>query len=161
MRRVLVLSDEQNLTIGQNYEVFDMKKDVTACFGCFGCWTKTPGKCVIKDHTSDFATTIPYVDEVVVVSRLVFGGFSPNIKAVFDRSIGFMLPFFDIVDGEVHHQQRYHKRPNFRYIFYGDVIQGEIETVKELVKANAINLGVKQYTVSYYETKEEIMEILA
>ena len=33
-----------------NIEIVDViNKDIKPCRGCFGCWTKTPGKCVISD----------------------------------------------------------------------------------------------------------------
>lgn len=85
------------------YTLFPAVPAVHHCVGCFGCWFKTPGRCVINDRASDFAKLMSQHDEVIVISRLTFGGFSPDVKAVFDRSIGFILPFFRIVNGEMHH----------------------------------------------------------
>ena len=31
-------------------EVFLVERDIKHCRGCFGCWGKTPGKCVINDE---------------------------------------------------------------------------------------------------------------
>ena len=106
MTDILVLQDIDVTGLDldkKRYTVFQASQTIKPCVGCFGCWVKTPGKCVIKDSDSDFATTIPYVQEVIVISRLVFGSLSPNIKAIFERSIGFVLPFFCNINGEMHH----------------------------------------------------------
>ena len=40
------LNEEQTNQV----EVIDIKKmDIKHCLGCYVCWTKTPGKCAIKD----------------------------------------------------------------------------------------------------------------
>lgn len=161
---VLVLQDidtnEIDLDKGR-YRIFQASQRVKPCVGCFGCWVKTPGKCVIMDRDSDFAVTMPYVREIVVISQLVFGGLSPNVKAVFDRSIGFILPFFCNVNGEMHHKQRYAKRPNLRYMFYADVIsENEKVTAQKLVKANAVNLGTKNFSAHFYQSAAELLEDL-
>ena len=145
----------------KRYQIFQSSHTVKPCVGCFGCWVKTPGKCVIKDCDSNFATIMPHVQELIVISQLVFGGLSPNIKAIFDRSIGFILPFFRNVDGEMHHKQRYAKRPNLRYMFYADMIlEDEKATAQKLVKANAINLGASNYSVHFYQSTAELLEDL-
>ena len=84
-----------------------IKKNIRPCIGCFGCWIKTPGQCVIPDAYQTMARRIHAADEVVVCTKWTYGGFSPFVKNVFDRSIGVVLPFFEIVDGEMHHQKRY------------------------------------------------------
>lgn len=145
----------------ERYLVFQASQKVKPCGGCFGCWVKTPGKCVIKDSDSDFAVTMPHVQEIIVISQLVFGGLSPNVKAVLDRSIGFILPFFNNVGGEMHHKQRYKKRPSLRYMFYADLIpDGEKTTAERLIKANAVNLGAKTASVHFYRSAAELLEDL-
>ncbi|MCL2253349.1 MAG: flavodoxin family protein [Lachnospiraceae bacterium] len=141
------------------YAIFQASREVKPCVGCFGCWLKTPGKCVIKDSDSDFAATIPHMQEVIVISQLTFGGLSPNIKAVFDRSIGFILPFFCSIDGEMHHQQRYAKRPSLRYLLYAKNISDEEKaTAQKLVKANALNLGADNYSIEFYDSAAKLLE---
>ena len=164
MADILVLQDIDvnglDLDI-EKYHIFRASQKVKPCVGCFGCWVKTPGKCVIKDSDSDFAIIMPHVQEIIVISQLVFGGLSPNIKAVFDRSIGFILPFFCDINGEMHHEQRYSKRPNLRYMFYADVISDkERATAQKLVKANAVNLGANDFSAHFYHSAAELLEDL-
>ena len=69
------------------------------------------GQCVIADQAREFCAYMPQYDEVIVISKLTFGGLSPEVKAVLDRSIGYMLPFFLIVKGEMHHVRRFRHIP--------------------------------------------------
>lgn len=162
MANILVLQDidTNGLDLDMDkYAVFQASPEVKPCVGCFGCWVKTPGKCVINDSDSDFAIKMPHMREIVIISELVFGGLSPNIKAVLDRSIGFILPFFCNVGGEMHHKQRYENRPNIRYLFYAKSISdGEKATAQKLVKANAINLGADKFSAEFYNSPAEALE---
>lgn len=48
----LVLSDRKiELSIdNQLADYINLSElNISNCIGCFGCWTKTPGKCVIRD----------------------------------------------------------------------------------------------------------------
>jgi len=157
----IILSDILDLQDTKDYVVFHYNQPAKPCVGCFGCWIKTPGKCVIKDSDSDFAIKMPHAEEIIVISELVFGGLSPNIKAVFDRSIGFILPFFRNVNGEMHHVPRYKKSPNLRYMFYSSTItEAEKTTAQKLIKANAINFCAEQYTIDFYNSPKELLEDL-
>jgi len=162
MADILVLQDINPSGIGLDetkYITFAPSQYAKPCVGCFGCWVKTPGKCVINDEDSNFAAIMPHVREVLVISELVFGGLSPDVKRVLDRSIGFILPFFNNIDGEMHHKQRYTKRPTFRWMLYSSAMtEAEKETAQKLAKANAINLGADSHSVDFYASAEEILE---
>ncbi|MDU2663418.1 MAG: flavodoxin family protein, partial [Clostridium perfringens] len=49
----LLLSDRElniNFLESDENKYIDLSKlRISNCIGCFGCWTKTPGKCVIRD----------------------------------------------------------------------------------------------------------------
>lgn len=158
------LSDQDALEILPNepdlYTVFPAAPAVHYCIGCFGCWLKTPGKCVLKDRGSDFAVLMPRHSQVVVISRLVFGGLSPDVKAVLDRSIGFILPFFRIANGEMHHVKRYEKSPDLLCLFYGDINRCEKETAQKLVAANTLNFSSDNYSIAFYPSCHGIKEAL-
>ncbi len=146
---------------GTQYTVFAQSPQVRPCVGCFGCWIKTPGRCVMADHDSELALLLPRADELTIISRLVFGGLSPNVKAVLDRSIGYVLPFFRYVDGEMHHAPRYANRLSLRYLFYGeDMPEAEKETARQLIQANTINLHAEKSHIGFFGSPEEALEAL-
>jgi multimeric flavodoxin WrbA len=145
--------------VSAGYIAFSATPTVHHCIGCFGCWIRTPGRCVIEDRGADFVGLLSCCDEFIVVSRMVFGGFSPDIKAVLDRSIGVIMPFFRYVNGEMHHTKRHDKTPNLRYCFYGpDINESEKETARKLAAANCINFGFGRSGAEFYPTARECAE---
>ena len=51
------------------WEVISDRGGIRPCAGCFGCWTKTPGTCVIKDGYEHMGSLIHQADELLVISR--------------------------------------------------------------------------------------------
>lgn len=116
---------------------------------------------MIDDRGADFVALLSLCDELILLSRMVFGGLSPDVKAVLDRGIGFVLPFFRNVDDEMHHVKRFANSPDFRYLFYGSAIsEQEKETAKKLAAANSLNLGSGRSSVLFYVTARECAEAL-
>lgn len=51
----LIMSDRPipGLVLAEDASFVDLSQaKVTNCVGCFGCWTKTPGRCVIRDEAT-------------------------------------------------------------------------------------------------------------
>lgn len=136
--------------------LFSASPLVKHCVGCFGCWIRTPGRCVIKDRCRVLPSYISKSKEVVIISPIVYGGYSQKVKAVIDRSIGYVMPYFRIVDGEMHHKMRYNNPFNLKVYFYGECDNDEIDIAKRLVKANAINLGAGSYSVYFHDSIDSI-----
>ncbi len=114
--------------------------DVAPCTGCFGCWTRQPGMCVQDDDIHAVCAEVIESDLLMIVSPLSFGGYSSAAKAILDRSIGLMSPFFMLVQGEVHHKPRYDRAPALAAL---GVNHGDCERCPEifstLLYRNAVN----------------------
>lgn len=127
------------------------------CIGCFGCWLKTPGACVIRDKYGDMGEYLSKCDEVIIISECVYGGFSPFVKNVLDRSISYVLPFFKINNGEMHHQRRYDNKVDMKVWFYENKItEKKKQTARRIVKANCINLYWEISNVSFVNDIKEM-----
>jgi len=130
---------------------------VRNCVGCFGCWCKTPGKCVIPDGYGDFGKRLGACGEYLILSRVVYGGFSPFVKNVLDRNIGYILPFFELRKGEMHHKPRYPDRFRLRVFGYGEEVSPEEQAVfRRLAEANGLNLNAQSVTVRLGRSPEEL-----
>jgi multimeric flavodoxin WrbA len=83
-------------------------RDVTVadCTGCFRCWLKTPGECVIDDDGRANAAAFIASDLAVCVTPISFGGYGSLLKSTVDRMVPLVTCFFQKVDGEVHHIAR-------------------------------------------------------
>ncbi|MCI7041176.1 MAG: flavodoxin family protein [Lachnospiraceae bacterium] len=141
-------------------KIIDNSGKIKKCMGCFGCWLKTPGRCVIPDEYQRMGELAAKAEELTIISKCSFGSYSSFVKNVLDRSISYVLPFFEIREGEMHHRKRYDNQFLMRVIFYGsDITEEEKETAKELVKANAVNLHGKVKEVLFVESAEKIGEV--
>jgi multimeric flavodoxin WrbA len=69
--------------------------DFTNCAGCFGCWVKRPGECVVADGIDTVNRMAMNSDLVVYLCPVVFGQFSANIKTVIDRWLQTCSVFYD------------------------------------------------------------------
>ena len=111
------------------------------CQGCFGCWTKSPAECYMKDKLHQISRTVGTADELVVIAENCYGSYSTAVKNVLDRSIGLSTPFSTYRGKQMHHTLRYGKRRLLSVIAYGDMTDAEAATFKLLVERNAINFG--------------------
>lgn len=153
--------------ISQDYqgcEVIAPSKEIKPCAGCFGCWLKTPGECVIKDGYNRMGYLIHKADELVVMTRYTYGGFSSFVKNVFDRSIGWVLPYFRIVDNEMHHKMRYPESKKITVIFRGhDLTKEDQADAKRYVEAVCRNFNGVIKDIRFEESTElhEVKEFSA
>ncbi len=146
--------------MSEDITVISDNKKIQNCIGCFGCWIKSPGACVIKDDYKNMGKLVSQCDELILISKCYYGGFSPFVKNVLDRSIGYMLPHFVIRNGEMHHRSRYQKQLKLSAVVYsGDITRKEMDTMKSTVIANAINLNAKEQQVIFCNNQEDIAEV--
>lgn len=83
------------------------------CQGCFKCWTKKPGSCVLSDALRQVCRVLGNSDELTIITENTYGGYSAAIKNILDRSIGTSTPFSTYRGGQMHHTLRYGRRKTF------------------------------------------------
>lgn len=135
--------------------------EVGSCIGCFGCWVKTPGICVIDDDGRDIARAVIQSDLAIYLTPIVFGGPSSEFKKALDRIIPLILPFFKKKKGEIHHEPRYKKYPSIVVLGVLPEKDDEMEEVfKKLIYRNSLNWYNPQYTgnILYYKSNENKIE---
>ncbi|MEF2967740.1 flavodoxin family protein [Paenibacillus sp. M1] len=134
---------------------------IRKCTGCFGCWTKTPGRCVIKDDYQHMGELLARSDELIIITQCVYGSYSPFVLNVLNRSISYMLPYFVKKNGETHHRERYPHTFAFTVHFYGDdVTESEKETARALVAANSVNLNSTGNRVYFHHNPQAVKEAM-
>jgi multimeric flavodoxin WrbA len=149
---------EQVLAKTEDDSVICDKQTIHNCIGCFGCWIKTPGQCVIKDGYETMGAQLARTKELIVISRMNYGGLSPFVKNVFDRSISYLHAYFKIRNKEMHHRRRYDNVIRLRVIFYGeDITQEEKDTANGYMEAVSVNLDARLEEIRFV-TMKELME---
>ena len=149
------LKKEEWEAVAQNYAgwtVVSEEGQIRPCVGCFGCWNRTPGVCVIKDGFENMGELIHRAEEVTVISRYTCGGFSGFVKNVFDRCLGYVLPQFEVVHGETHHKRRYDEDKPFTFVFRGHALtQEEKASAERYVRAVCANFRAHVKAVEFRE----------
>ena len=97
----LIISDIKDLAlrvIGEHKIIKPTEKTEKHCIGCFGCWVKTPGECVIKDGIDRTGCDMGKCENLIMISECLYGGFSDFVKKVQDRAISYVRGDFEPVD---------------------------------------------------------------
>lgn len=157
----LILSDKP-LVVGEELQGSDRYFDLSAlhianCVGCFGCWTKTPGRCVIRDDAVKVYPCIAKSDYVLYVTRLKYGSYDTIMKTMMERALPIQQAFIHINDGETHHVQRNVAWKEALLVAYGDICPQEQEIFRQLVARNARNMHFSGYRILFV-TEQEVEE---
>ncbi len=78
----------------QTVNIFLAEKEIKHCRGCFSCWMKTPGKCVIEDDMAEVLSLAAGANIIVLATPLYFDNISGMLKVFMDRLIVTGDPHF-------------------------------------------------------------------
>ncbi len=114
------------------------------CTGCFACWLRTPGRCIIPDDAESLCRSFIAADLVISLSPLIMGLFSALLKKALDRMVPLVLPHLTMNEsGEMHHHPRYGRRPMLAAVVgeEPDTSPQDLEIVRCFFERNALNLA--------------------
>jgi len=142
-----------------DYKVINANAASAPCTGCYNCWFETPGTCKINDYLRNSGAGES--EETVIISQNCYGGYSEQVKKVFDRGIPASLPFFTYRSWKMRHIRR-HKidRKQLTVILYGDFLETEAKAAELIVEANRSNMGFKTASLYMIKNSSEIGRVL-
>ncbi|HSL93753.1 MAG TPA: NAD(P)H-dependent oxidoreductase [Bacillota bacterium] len=132
-----ILSETLRSAVVRHFRLREM--ELAPCLGCFDCWVKTPGQCIIPDKGRAVAEAAANSDVLVFVSPVTFGGYSSVLKMAVDRLIPNILPLLVSIKGETRHAARYLDYPKLLGIGISAGNAAEDELFTRLVGRNALN----------------------
>lgn len=138
-------------------EILLKEKEIADCLGCFKCWVKTPGICIIDDYGREAAAELINSDLIVFLTPIIFGSYSYQLKKALDRMIPLISPYFIKVKGEIHHRKRYSKYPSILAVGITDArIESQSLIFKELVERNSINFHSPHFKVEVFDLTDNL-----
>lgn len=154
------LDESYDLLFKRKYEnVICADGKYAPCQGCFGCWTKHPAQCYLKDALQMVCREIGKAEELIIITENCYGAYSPAVKNVLDRSIGVSTPFSTYRGRQMHHTLRYGKKKKLAVYTYGYMTAEEEKTFRYMIERNAINYGFCEFEFHYMENIKQLEEI--
>ena len=155
--RPLPLSD----SLDADTRYFDLSScRIAHCVGCFGCWTKTPGRCVIRDDAVRIYPVIAKSERVLYVSRVKYGGYDSPMKTMLARAVPVRRAVIGVLGGGTHHVQRAVEPKRAVILAYGTTSDEEREIFRALVARNAKNMNFLSYEIRFV-TEDEVDQAAA
>ena len=140
---------------GEGNRYVDLSQlNIHNCVGCFGCWVKTPGRCVIRDDAVKVYPLIAASSRVIYVSRLYCGSYDTVMKTMLERAIPVQQAFIRLHQGETHHVQRRVGDKQAVIVAYGAKDQEERDIFSRLVERNAKNMCFRDWQIRFVDPQD-------
>jgi len=98
-------------------EVFLVERDIKHCRGCFGCWGRTPGRCVINDEMLGLMELFLESDYVGLGTPVYSMYMTGLLKSFMDRLLPLATPHIrKNADGAFYHDGRIKRFPRVFYV---------------------------------------------
>ena len=81
--------------------------NINDCLGCFSCWNKTPGRCVLKDDMPALLEKMRRADIVVWATPLYHYGMTARLKRIMERTLPLSKPYIVKRGSHYAHPPRY------------------------------------------------------
>jgi multimeric flavodoxin WrbA len=136
---------------------------IKPCTGCFNCWVRDPGNCIIQDDANKISRLYMESDHVILASPLIMGFLSSLLKNTMDRNIPLVHPHLEEVDGEVHHKKRYDHYPIISFLLEKESFTDaeDIAIATGIFQREAINVRSSLGFVQFIETPvEEVLHAI-
>lgn len=127
---------------------------IAHCVGCFGCWVKTPGRCVIRDDAVKVYPLIARSTRIIYVSRIRYGSYDVPMKTMLERAIPTQKAFIRLYHGEAHHYQRAVEEKDAVIVAYGARSGREEALFQRLVERNAHNMLFRTWRIRFVAEAE-------
>ncbi|MEJ2707490.1 MAG: NAD(P)H-dependent oxidoreductase [Anaerolineales bacterium] len=111
------------------------------CIGCFGCWVKTPGQCVVQDASIEIDRAVITADFVLWAAPLKMGFPTALLKTAIDKHLPLIHPYMEVAYGEAHHLRRYPASPRLGLLLEeeADTDARDLQIVSDIFCRTAIN----------------------
>jgi hypothetical protein len=139
-----LLSETLRSAVVRHFILAEM--ELAPCLGCFDCWVKTPGQCIIPDKGRAIAEAAINCDVLVFISPVTFGGYASALKTAVDRLIPNILPLFVSIKGESRHAARYLDYPRLLGIGISKGNAKDDELFARLIERNSLNFHSRQHS---------------
>lgn len=90
----LIKGIEQTGTEVEVIDIYDKNFSIEPCRGCFTCWTKTNGKCVIEDAANELIEKANNTYLTIYAFPLYIDSVPAKLKAFLDRQFIIVMPVF-------------------------------------------------------------------
>ncbi len=161
MKLIITDLEDFKASVEGDHKIIQPQGNIQNCIGCFGCWARTPGRCVIHDGYENTGIDMSKCTELIFVSRCCYGSVSPFVKTVQDRAISYIHPDFVMRRGEMHHKRRYDNVILLSAYYYGEnITDAEKETARKILEANADNYDGSVKDIYFYKSAEELEGLL-
>lgn len=133
---------------GHSVDVIRLRElKIHYCTGCFGCWIKTPGECLLKDEAEIVLRSVINSDVTVWTSPVEMGFVSGLLKKSTDRFLPLIHPYMRFVQNEVHHRKRYDRYPKLALLLQEDAMTDarDVEIITDIYSRTALNFMSSLY----------------